>query len=68
MPKAARVLAALTRDGWQEVHRKGSHRRLQKGDTRRTWAFHDGMDLGNVQMAQIAKGYGYKLDELRKLL
>ena len=29
--------------------------------------FDDGMDLGNVQMAQIAKRFGYSLDELRKL-
>jgi predicted RNA binding protein YcfA (HicA-like mRNA interferase family) len=67
MPKAARVLAALKRDGWIEIYRKGSHRRLQKGDIRRTCAFHDGFDLGNVQMAQIARAFGYKLDDLRKL-
>jgi predicted RNA binding protein YcfA (HicA-like mRNA interferase family) len=29
MPKAARVLAALQRDGWVEIYRKGSHRRLE---------------------------------------
>jgi predicted RNA binding protein YcfA (HicA-like mRNA interferase family) len=67
MPKAARVLAALKRDGWVEVHRKGSHRRLEKAGVRRTWGFHDGFDLGKVQMEQIARAFGYKLDDLRRL-
>ena len=67
MPKAAQVLAALKRDGWSEVRRRGSHRQMEKGGVYRTWAYHDGMDLGNVQMAQIAKRFGYSLDELRKL-
>jgi hypothetical protein len=40
---------------------------MEKGGVYRTWAYHDGMDLGNVQMAQIAKRFGYSLDELRKL-
>lgn len=46
MAKAARVLAALKRDGWVEVRRKGSHRWLAKGERRGTWAWHDGDDLG----------------------
>ena len=32
MAKAARVLAALKRDGWTETRRSGSHRVLVKGD------------------------------------
>ncbi len=36
MPKAAQVLAALKRDGWSEIRREGSHRRLKKGDDERT--------------------------------
>ena len=67
MPKAAQVLAALKRDGWQEVRRRGSHRLLRKGDVSQTWAFHDGLDLGKVQLAQIARQFGYTLDDLRKL-
>jgi predicted RNA binding protein YcfA (HicA-like mRNA interferase family) len=67
MPKAARVLAALKRDGWVEVRRAGSHRRLKKGNVLESWAFHDGKDLGAVEMAQIARQFGYTLSELRKL-
>jgi predicted RNA binding protein YcfA (HicA-like mRNA interferase family) len=68
MPKAAQVLAALKRDGWVQVRQRGSHRRLIKGSFRRTWAFHDRMDLGTVQLAQVARQFGYTLDGLRKLL
>jgi len=35
MAKAARVLAALKRDGWIETRRSGSHRVLSKGDQQR---------------------------------
>jgi hypothetical protein len=41
---------------------------LEKGSRQRTWSFHDGLDLGNVQMAQIARTFGYALDELREML
>jgi predicted RNA binding protein YcfA (HicA-like mRNA interferase family) len=67
MPKAAQVPAALRRDGWIETRRRGSHRRLRKGERLRTWAFHDSMDLGSVQMAQIARQFGYTLEDLRSL-
>ena len=67
MPKAAQVLAGLRRDGWVEIRRSGSHRRLKKGTVLKTWAYHDGTDLGNTQMAQIASDFGYTLDELRRL-
>jgi predicted RNA binding protein YcfA (HicA-like mRNA interferase family) len=67
MPKAAQVLAALERDGWVQI-RRGSHRRLVKGPLKRTWAFHDRMDLGSVQMTQVAKQFGYTLEALRRLL
>src|SRR5215469_4930275 len=67
MPKAARILAALKRDGWIETRRTGSHRVLVKGDQQRIWAYHDGVDLGSPAMARIARDYGYTLDELRKL-
>jgi predicted RNA binding protein YcfA (HicA-like mRNA interferase family) len=67
MPKAARVLAALKRDGWTETRRRGSHRVLVKDDHQRIWAYHEGVDLGGPAMARIAKDYGYTLAELRKL-
>ena len=68
MPKAAQVLAALKRDGWVQIRQRGSHRRLVKGALKRTWAFHDAMDLGTVQMTQVAKQFGYTLEALRTLL
>lgn len=37
MAKAARVLAALKRDGWTETRRSGSHRVLVRGDQQRVW-------------------------------
>jgi predicted RNA binding protein YcfA (HicA-like mRNA interferase family) len=67
MAKAARVLAALKRDGWAETRRSGSHRVLVKGDQQRVWAYHDGVDLGGPAMSRIARDYGYTIDELRKL-
>lgn len=67
MPKAARVLAALKRDGWIETRRSGSHRVLVKDDRQRVWAYLDGVDLGGPAMARVAKDYGYTLVELRRL-
>jgi len=67
MPKAIQVLAGLKRDGWVEVRRRGSHRQLAKSGLTQTWAHHDGKDLGTPQMAQIARTFGYTLDELRRL-
>ena len=67
MAKAARILAALKRDGWIETRRSGSHRVLVKGDQRRIWAYHDGVDLGGQALARIARDYGYTVDELRRL-
>src|ERR1700730_13350330 len=54
MPKAARVLVALKRDGWVQIRQRGSYRPLVKGPLKRTWGFHDGMELGTVQMTQVA--------------
>lgn len=67
MPKAARVLAALKRDGWVESRRRGSHRVLLKDERQRVWAYHDGVDLGGPAMARVAKDYGYTVDERRRL-
>lgn len=68
MPKASRVLAALKRDGWVQVHQKGSHRRLEKAGVRTTFAFHNSRDLGNVDLVKLAADFGYTLEELRALL
>jgi predicted RNA binding protein YcfA (HicA-like mRNA interferase family) len=68
MPKARRVLAALQRDGWAIVHTAGSDKRLEKYGIRTTFAFHENVDLGDVQLAQIARDFGYTLEELRKLV
>ena len=67
MPKVARVLAALKRDGWVEIRQAGSHRTLEERGVRRLWAFHDGADLGNRQMRRLASHYGYSLEQLRRL-
>jgi predicted RNA binding protein YcfA (HicA-like mRNA interferase family) len=65
MPKARAILRRLQRDGWREIRRKGSHRRLQKGSRQATFAYHDGDDLGNQQLRLIAETFGYTIDELR---
>lgn len=62
MPKAARVLAALKRDGWTETRRRGSHRVLMKDDRQRIWAYHEGVDLGGPAMARIAKDTAVSLE------
>ncbi len=67
MAKAARILAALKRDGWIETRRSGSHRVLAKGNEQRIWAYRDGVDLAGPALARIARDYGYTLAELRKL-
>jgi predicted RNA binding protein YcfA (HicA-like mRNA interferase family) len=67
MAKAVRILTALKRDGWIETRRSGSHRVMAKGDQQRIWAYHDGVDLGGLALARIARDYGYTVDELRKL-
>jgi predicted RNA binding protein YcfA (HicA-like mRNA interferase family) len=61
MAKAARILAALQRDGWSETRRSGSHRVLVKGDQQRIWAYHDGVDLGGPALARIAATMGIAL-------
>ncbi|MBV9140452.1 MAG: type II toxin-antitoxin system HicA family toxin [Pseudonocardiales bacterium] len=61
MPKAARVLAALKRDGWIETRRRGSHRVLVKDDQQRVWAYHDGVDLGGPRWPGSPKPMGTPL-------
>ena len=68
MPKAAQVLAALKREGWVEVRRKGSHVTLEKGGRRVRWTHHHGEDLGAPMMAKTAKSFGYTLEDLRRMV
>jgi len=68
VPKASRVLAALKRDGWVEVRRAGSHRTLRRATATQLWAHHDGKDLGNSNMRDVAADFGYTLEQLRKLI
>ncbi len=68
MPKAAQVLAALKRDGWVEIRRKGSHITLEKAGRRQRWTHHHGEDLGGPMMAKTAKPFGYTLDEFRRMV
>jgi predicted RNA binding protein YcfA (HicA-like mRNA interferase family) len=68
MAKAARVKAALERDGWQLIRQVGSHCRYRKGKERRTFSYHDSEDLGNPALARVAKTFGYTLDELRRMV
>ena len=67
MPKAKQVLAGLERDGWEQVRMRGSHRFMRKHGMSATFGHHIGSGLGTLQMRQIAKDFGYTLDELRGL-
>ncbi len=64
--KASRVLAALLRIGWSvKIYKSGSHRTLQRpGWDDVTWAWHDGVELGPVALARIAKQTGLTPDDL----
>jgi predicted RNA binding protein YcfA (HicA-like mRNA interferase family) len=66
--KAARVLAALKRDGWVEIRRRGSHRVLRKGGVTRIFAHHDSVDLGAPELARTARQFGYTLAQLREMV
>jgi predicted RNA binding protein YcfA (HicA-like mRNA interferase family) len=48
MPKAARILAALKRDGWTETRRRGTHLVLVKDDRPRVWAYHERVRPGRA--------------------
>lgn len=66
--KAARVYAALLRDGWVLARQRGSHRLLRKDDRKLVFAHHDARELGRVQLAQLAREAGYTMDELKAIL
>jgi predicted RNA binding protein YcfA (HicA-like mRNA interferase family) len=66
--KARQVRAALERDGWRLIRQSGSHRLYRKGERTGVFAFHDREDLGGPMMARVAKEFGYKLEELRRMV
>jgi predicted RNA binding protein YcfA (HicA-like mRNA interferase family) len=50
------------------VRQRGSHRQFAKGAELRTFAYHDSVELGSVQLRRIAAQFGLSLDELREAL
>jgi predicted RNA binding protein YcfA (HicA-like mRNA interferase family) len=63
--KAARVLAALQRIGWQIKRQSGSHRTLSRqGWLDFVFAFHDRDEIGPRVLARIAKHTGLRPEEL----
>ena len=63
--KARRVLAALTRIGWQVKRQTGSHRTLSReGLLDFVFAFHEGDELGSRMPARIAKHTGLDPENL----
>lgn len=63
------VLRALLRIGWREKPRTskgGSHKQLTHSDFayEYTWAFHDGVEIGPVMLAKIAKQTGLSPEDL----
>jgi predicted RNA binding protein YcfA (HicA-like mRNA interferase family) len=68
IPKARRVLAGIRKGGWIEIGCEGSHHILEKGEIRRTFSYHDNVELGTVQLKKLAKQFGFTLDQLKKLI
>jgi len=63
--RARRVLAALTRIGWQLKRQSGSHRTLSRaGWPDCVFAFHDDEELGPKMLARIAKKTGLRPEDL----
>lgn len=68
MAKAGRVLKALLKCGWEEVHCVGSHHKLRRGSMTKQFAWHHADDLGPTALRIIAKDFGVPLDELKRRL
>jgi predicted RNA binding protein YcfA (HicA-like mRNA interferase family) len=63
--KAARVLAALLRTGWEIKRQTGSHRILRKrGASDYVFAFHDRDEIGPRMLTRIAKHTGLRKEDL----
>ena len=63
--KATEVITILSRLGFVEVRRKGSHIQFRHPDGRGTTVpFHAGRDISPILLRQIAKDIGMTIDEL----
>ena len=63
--KARRVLAALSRIGWQLKRQSGSHRTLSRdGWPDFVFAFHDDEEIGPRMLARIARRTGLAPEDL----
>ncbi|MCU0667880.1 MAG: type II toxin-antitoxin system HicA family toxin [Myxococcota bacterium] len=63
--RAARVLAALHRIGWQTRRMRGSHRVLMRaGWPDYVWAFHDREEIGPRMLARMARNTGLEPSDL----
>ena len=63
--KARRLLAPLTRLGWQLKRQSGSHRTLHRpGFPDFVFAFHDGEEIGPRMLARIARHTGLTPEDL----
>ncbi len=66
---AKKIYRALLRIGWREkprISKGGSHKQLVHSEFpyEFTWAFHEGMEIGPVMLARIAKKTGLKPEDL----
>ena len=63
--KARRVLAALSRIGWNVKRTSGSHKTLSRADWPDVvFAFHEDEEIGPRMLARIAKHTGLNPDDL----
>ncbi|MBI3401675.1 MAG: type II toxin-antitoxin system HicA family toxin [Acidobacteria bacterium] len=63
--KARRVLAALSKIGWQVKRQSGSHRTLARANSPDViFAFHDDEEIGPKMLARVAKRTGLTPDDL----
>ena len=63
--KARRVLAALTRQGWEIKRQSGSHRVLARnGWADVVFAFHDQEEIGPRMLSRIARRTGLRPEDL----
>jgi predicted RNA binding protein YcfA (HicA-like mRNA interferase family) len=59
------VISILERLGFREVRQKGSHKRFQHPDGRRTTVpFHAGRDISPLLLRQIARDIGMEVSDM----
>lgn len=46
----------------------GSHHKLKKGNATRIFTYHDTVELGKVQLRDVAKDFGFTVEQLKKLI